>query len=146
MSSIKYSAELMPDPKLRRFVLATGGLASIGGVLAIATMEIFLSVKIALAMTWCLLSAWNLLLIARRYKSCCRLQLDASGELRVFAADDCCRTATIEPGSVVLQRIAWLRFRTGEGKRHVELLGRESAGTHEWRRFQVIWRHLGAIA
>jgi hypothetical protein len=146
MSSIKYSTELKPDAKLRRFVLCTGVIASLGGLFAVTTIDISLLNKVAVALTWCLLSAWHLLLIARRYKACSRLELDASGELRVFGTNDRCRTATIETGSVVLDYVAWLRFRTGDGTRHAELLGRNSAGTHEWRRFQVIWRHLGATA
>ena len=144
MSSTRYSAALMPDPKLRRLVLGIGALTSLWGIVAIWAMGIPWSARTALAVSWGLVSSRNLVLIAQRYKACCRIQLDASGQLQVFGADGRCTIATLEPGSVVLQWAAWLRFRTGEGMCHAELLGRKSAGGHEWRRFQVIWRHLGA--
>ena len=134
----------MPDPKLRRLVLGIGALLSLGGIVAIWATEIPWSARTALAVSWGLVSGRNLVLIAQRYKACCRIQLDASGELQVYGADGRCTTATLEPGSVVLQWAAWLRYRTGEGMRHAELLGGKTAGPHDWRRLQVIWRHLGA--
>jgi len=62
----------------------------------------------------------------------------------VFANDDCPSGASIEAGSVVLWHFAWLRFRTENGRRHVELMRRKTAQNKDWRRLQVIWRHLGA--
>jgi hypothetical protein len=137
---------LIPDPTLRRLVLGTGILLAVVGVAAIGVLPVSPAMKLLLCASWCGMSVRELLHIANGYKACCRLQVDASGTVQVFDRQGACRRARIEAGSMVFWRIAWLRLRGPQGSRHSELLGCNVAKVHDWRRFQVIWRHLGAVA
>lgn len=136
----------MPDPALRRVVLGTGILLTLAGVASIVVLPVALVTKLVSGVSWCGIGIRELRLIARGYKDCERIQVDASGVAQVFDAQGRCRTATIDSGSMVLGRFAWLRLQGPKGLRHSELLGRDAARVHDWRRFQVIWRHLGAAA
>ena len=144
MSSIRYSAELAPDPALRRAVLIAGALAILGGIAVIAALPITWQWQVIVGLGWGVYSGRDLWLIARANKACQRLQVDQDGCIRVFDRECCCSPATMDSGSLVLRRLAWLRFRTAAGRRHVELIRRKSTQNDDWRRLQVIWRHLGA--
>jgi hypothetical protein len=146
VSSTTYSAELLPDPALRQVVIGTGILAAAAGAAAAATLPVSWPTKLIAVLGWVLFSGRELLHIAWGNKACSRLQIDASGNVQIFDSAGACRPARVDSGSVVLRRIAWLRLQTPEGRRHGELLRPESARIHEWRRFRVIWRHLGAVA
>ncbi|NIL93018.1 MAG: hypothetical protein GTO71_00915 [Woeseiaceae bacterium] len=134
----------MPDPQLRRAVLGSGMLAAAGGIAAIMTLPIAWQWQVLAGLGWCGMSGRDLWLISRANKACDRLRIDEDGVVHVFDRNNCCSAATIESGSVVLRRVAWLRFRTDTGSRHVELIRRNTRKNNEWRRLQVIWRHLGA--
>ena len=144
MSSTKYSAELVPEPGLRRVVMLCGASAMAGGLLSIAVLPVAWHARVLLGLCWGLVSGRELWLIAKAHKRCAGLRLDADGQVLVRDGHGGGTAATIEPGSVVLQRLAWLRFRTVSGHRHAELLRRKSMKNNDWRRLQVIWRHLGA--
>ncbi len=146
MSSTNYSAELIPDAALRRTVIVTGILATAGGAAASATLPVLPAAKLIAAVLWSALGARELTHIAKGNKTCSRIEIDATGTVQVFGPNGCCRTATIDSGSIVLRRVAWLRLRGPAGERHAELLGPGASRSHDWRRFQVIWRHLGAAA
>ena len=144
MSSIKYSAELAPDPVLRRLVLISGALATVVGIVILAGLSLPWYWRVFGGLAWAFFSGRDLLHIASGHKGCEKLRLDNEGNVRLFSADGCCTAATIDGGSVVLPGLAWLRLRTDSGRRQAELLRRKTAGSNEWRRLQVIWRHLGA--
>ncbi len=144
MSSTIFSSDLTPDPAARRVVIGTGVIAVIGGFAAIAGLSIGARWQVMLAAGWLLLGGRDLWLILQGFRHCTRIRVDPAGQLTVFAPDRCCAAATISNGSVVLRHLAWLRFRTSDGRQHAELLRRKSAQSEDWRRLQVIWRHLGA--
>ncbi len=56
------------------------------------------------------------------------------------------QTAAIGNGCVVMRKLAWLRLKPATGARYHELLRRNSLESEQWRRLQVIWRHLGAAS
>lgn len=73
------------------------------------------------------------------------LRITADGSLRCLDARGRWQPARILPGSVVLARLAWLRFETGKGAQAAELLRGDPRKSQHWRRLQVIWRHIGAV-
>ena len=144
MSSIKYSTALTPDPALRRLVLLSGLVAALAGVAIIISLPMPWQWRALAAVGWCAWAARDLWLIASGHKVCHSIELGADGSARVFDGSGCCEVATLRAGSVVLPPLAWLRLQTGSGRLHGELLRRKTQQTHQWRRMQVIWRHLGA--
>ncbi len=85
------------------------------------------------------------LVVLRRGQSCVdRLRLWQGGSARLRGPDGCWFPATLVPGSIVLRRIAWLRFEAEDGRKFAELLRCKGVQNESWRRLQVIWRHLGA--
>ena len=125
-------------------MLVAGALAIAGGIAAVAVLPLAWQWRVVAGVCWGLYTGRDLWLIASANKACKRLQVDQDGGIRVFDQRDCCSLATMDSGSMVLRRIAWLRFSTDAGRRHVELIRRKSARSNDWRRLQVIWRHLGA--
>jgi hypothetical protein len=71
----------------------------------------------------------------RLYADCSLTRLDQGGNWR---------SVQLLPGSVVLAGLAWIRYETRGGVRSAELLRGSRRESHDWRRLQVIWRHIGA--
>ncbi len=67
----------------------------------------------------------------------------ADGSLRVFGANGGWYTARLATGTVVLRRYAWIRCRMEPGRYCAELLRGNCRKSDDWRRLQVIWRHIG---
>jgi hypothetical protein len=131
---------------LRRIVLVAGLAGATGGAAGIAALPVAANWRIAALLLWALICGRDLWLIAIAYRSCVRIRIEHTGNMLVYAGDNCCSRATLGAGSVVLRDFAWLRFRAENGRRHVELLRRRTSQNKDWRRLQVIWRHLGAGA
>ena len=144
MSSNTFSSELTPDPLLRCLVIGTGIAAMAGGVIAIAGLPFAGSWRSLWAVLWTIVACYELKAIADGNRHCQRLRIEQDGSMQITVASGCCIPATLSAGSVVLGSFAWLRFTAENGRRHVELIRRESPGNKDWRRLQVIWRHLGA--
>jgi hypothetical protein len=141
VSSRSYATELIPDPRLRRFVLAAGSLTSLAGCLVAATLPA--GWRPVAACAWlavCLVEARQLLGGYRRYR---RIRIDAAGTAALETAEGSWVVASIRPGSVVLGTIAWLRFDVPGAAGLAELVRGKPGESEAWRRFQVIWRHLG---
>jgi hypothetical protein len=124
--------------------MGTGIAALAGGVIAIAGLPFAASWRFLWAALWAALGCFELKAIADGNKHCQRLRIEQDGNMQVTLSSDCCMPATLSAGSVVLGSFAWLRFTAENGRRHVELIRRKSPGNKDWRRLQVIWRHLGA--
>jgi hypothetical protein len=146
VSSKTFSSDLTPEPALRRLVLGTGLAAVVGGAAAIAGLPFGASWRIGAATIWILVCCRDLWVVLAGFRHCTRIRIEHTGNMLVYATDNRCAVATLSAGSVVLQDLAWLRFRTENGRRHVELFRRKTAQIKDWRRLQVIWRHLGAGA
>jgi len=129
---------------LRCIVIGTGIAAMAGGVIAIAGLPFAPSWRSLWAALWTIAGCYELKGIADRNKRYRLLRIEQDGNILVTMSDGCCMPATLSAGSVVLGSLAWLRFKAENGRHHVELFCRESPGNKDWRRLQVIWRHLGA--
>jgi hypothetical protein len=142
-ASTSYFAEIRPDPRLRRLVLLTGGLSFMGGLALLPLVAVSGPLKGLLAISWVALCGFEGRALWRGYAGCRALRIAAGGHVERQAPDGSWQAARLCAGSVVLARVAWLRI-AGPGERpFAELVGARSHPSEEWRRLQVIWRHIG---
>ena len=144
MSSTAYSAAFKPDPRLRRLVAASGLLLGIAGVLVILLLPTDLWMRLAACIVWVATSAREHRQLQRGWADCRALRFTANGDLTVLGADQTWRTAHRETGSVLLRKFGWIRLRDHRGVVFGELLSGDDRVSPDWRRLQVIWRHVGA--
>jgi len=145
VSSSTYSAELYPEVALRRTVLLVGmGLHAVG-VALILTTPLHPAAKILGSSGWLLLALWEFLRLRRGFARCCRLRVTVDGGLLLLDPDGSWQAARLLRGSVVLRRVAWIRCRTERGQHCAELARGNCRESEDWRRLQVIWRHIGGI-
>jgi hypothetical protein len=131
---------------LRRIVLWSGVLLGIVGVVLVFSTRLPAAWLIAASAAWLLVSGWELRRICLGYARCHRLRLSAGGEMWRLDADGNWRPARLLPGSVLLRRVGWIRWDDGRGRQYAELLRGRSRESDDWRRLQVIWRHIGAMS
>jgi hypothetical protein len=144
VSSTAYSAELKPDPRLRRLVAGSGWLLGIAGVLVIFNLPTDLWIRMAACVLWVGASIREHGQLQRGWDDCRALRFAANGEITVLGADQVWRTARRETGSVLLRTVGWIRLRDYRGVVFGELVSGDDRASPDWRRFQVIWRHVGA--
>ena len=144
MSSTAYSAEITPDPALRSLVLCSGILLCIAGILAILTLPVNPWARLGLAAGWTVVSCVELRRLPRAWRSCRRLRFNASGEIQLLCADGQWRAGSLVSGGILLRKTGWIRLRDHTGSIFGELLAGNPRTSHDWRRLQVIWRHVGA--
>lgn len=113
------------------------------GIVVIALLPLALHRRLLAVLVWTLVTGREVWALAKAYQRCERIRLDAQGgvELLLYTGDWI--TARLLPGSVVLANLAWLRFSAPETGRFAELVRGNLPENEAWRRFQVIWRHLG---
>ncbi len=141
MSSSTYSAEIRLDRRLRRVVLISGLMLAMTGGGLILLLPIGMPGKVAGLLGWLCWSGRELLTYWRVYGRWSALKLFADGETKLIGCDECC-AATVLPGSIVLSEMAWLRIRAENGDVWGELVAGNHRESKDWRRFQVIFRHL----
>ena len=144
MSSTPFSTDLEPDALSRNIVLATGAGALFCGALAIASLPAWVAWKSFGLVAWSIAGGRDLWLIALGYKQCVRIRLHYDGSVQAFSSRGHSVAATLRAGSVVTTGFAWLRIEPADGRPFGLLLRRKAAQNKDWRRLQVIWRHLGA--
>ena len=143
MSSSKYSAELCPDVLLRRVVLVSGMGFTVLGVALILTLPLHLAALIAGSVGWLLFCARELVIAGRGFSYCRRLRIAEGGDILLLDPDGVWKAARLLSGSAVLRRVGWILFETSEGRRYAELVRGRCRESDDWRRLQVIWRHIG---
>ena len=127
-------------------MLASGLLLFLAGASAIGMLDIAASGRAILATAWMVVFARQWVSIRCAY---CRngiLSVKPGGEFRCRRRDGSWESVEILPGSIVTSRWAWLRLRAAHSPDYAELLRGESRQSEDWRRFQVIWRHIGATS
>ena len=146
MSSTAYSTCLDADPGLRRLTLVLA-LAFAGvGLLLIAMMPAGAFVRGAAAAAWLLVCVRDITGFRRGYGRYRRLSIDQDRQLRLLDVGGNWRPARVLPGSIVLRRYAWLRICDDEGLVFAEPVRGRCRANPEWRRLQVLWRHVGAAS
>ncbi len=146
MSSTVFSTELRPEPRLRSAVQLSGLTALLLGLLALLLMPVGSVWRIAASLLWLVYCIQELRTIRAAYSQYFAVKLDATGEVRLVTCSGEYHAAVLLPGSVLLARYAWLRFKTENGLVFGELMRGNSRESAHWRRLQVIWRHIGATS
>ena len=144
MSLHACSAELCPEPRLRRLVLASGILLFGIGLALIMQLPVAAGYKSLIAVCWSAICAYEWISNRLAYARCGILRIDAEGRIERSNSQGAWQVHRLRSGSVVLPRLAWLRLSAGDGLRYAELLRGDICESDDWRRFQVIWRHVGA--
>lgn len=144
MSSNNYSTELKPDPRLRRLTIISGTVAALLGLLIILSATIAVHWRALASLFWALFSARELFNMVAGYQRIRRICIDSDGSVELLMVEGERVPATLLAGSIVLPTLAWLRLQAHDGRCSCELIRSKSSQDKQWRRLQVIWRHLGA--
>jgi len=149
MSSSTYSARIYPDNVLRLSVL---GIAAVFGAVG---AWIIVGLPWPAVFRWLLGTAWLALLsfdafrLGRRYSNARLYVIHPGGDVDVASRRGRTSRARLAAGTTVYAGLAWLRFRHPGGGSWGELVCRPAGGdkrlkNKDWRRLQVICRHLSA--
>jgi len=129
---------------LRRVVLWSGVFLGVAGCLIILSLPTGLSLRLAACSLWAAMAWRELRHLRRAWRVCRRLRFDASGSVELLEPDGRWYAARLDAGSVLLRKAGWIRLRNRHGARLGELLRGDARSSADWRRLQVIWRHVGA--
>ena len=140
MSSSAYEAELAPNDCLRAGLLVFGCGAILAGLLLVLTLPVTTAFKAALAACWMFAGMLELAAFRRGMARIYRIRIRSDGTLMAVGRSGTSHALLLLPGSVVLDRFAWLRLRFDDGLRCGELLAGDGAENEQWRRLLVIWR------
>ena len=140
MSSAAYEAELVPDDRIRKGLLAFACGATLTGSLLIASLPVTVPVKAALGLFWLLAGAAEVNAFRRGMSRIYRIRICSDGSVLGMDRAGATLPLGLLPGTVVLDRFGWLRLRFEDGLRYGELLTGNAAQNEQWRRLLVIWR------
>ena len=114
------------------------------GLALLLLLAVTTALKGVLAITWIGLCGYEWLAFWRGYAVGGKLRIAAGGLAERQRRDGTWEPSSLCAGSVVLPRVAWLRIAPRHGRPYAELVGAGNQGSEDWRRLQVIWRHIGA--
>jgi hypothetical protein len=143
-ASTSYSAEIAPDARLRRLVLVSGALLFLAGLAFVPLVAVSVALRGGLAATWVCVCGYEWLAFRRGYAGGGALRIAAGGHIERQCPDGSWQAARLCAGSVVVSRFAWLRVAPAGGRPYAELVSAANHESEDWRRLQVIWRHIGA--
>jgi hypothetical protein len=129
---------------VRKALLAFAGGACLLGTLLVLGLPVRPELKFVLAGLWlvrCLLEIRSQAQAASRID---RIRICPTGSLEALSGNGRVESLTLLSGSVVLSRVAWLRFRFDDGLQYGELLIGNPRRDEQWRRLQLIWRQQAA--
>ena len=144
MSSNSYSASLTPDPWLRIVVLTSGRLLIAAGLALLLTLAIDVVLRAAGCLVWVVIGRFELRRLTQGFEACRVIRIDSSGEITILDSDDNWVPARLLTGSVLLRKLGWMRLQDQSGQIILELIRGDARQSQDWRRLQVIWRHIGA--
>ncbi len=78
------------------------------------------------------------------HDNCLEIRLTAGGDALILDPEQRWHPATLQTGSVLLRNYVWLRLRGANGRLYSELIRGDARKSQDWRRLQLIWRHIGA--
>ena len=138
-SSSKFEAVLNIDPRLRRLVMLSSAVSTLLGFALIIQMQLSVVVHVVMAIAWLVLSVaeiWRWADSALRVDRWCL----TTESVWVAGRDGAWVEVTLLPGSIVLQRLAWFRVCSKNGRKFSELLAGNAVKDPDWHRLQLIWR------
>ena len=144
-SSDRYSSEILPDRRLRRAVLGSGAAFALLGAGVLATLPLPIGMRLPAAALWLCVSVAGLARLRGEYRATAGYRFYADGSAEIVRVDGRRVAGRLEPGTFLLPRLAWLRVSAPGGSGAVgELVAGDPRTSQQWRRFQVICRHLAA--
>jgi hypothetical protein len=128
-------------------VLACGSLLQATGLLLLVGLPLAVGAKATLLCAWCWLGwrDWDSQL--RGYTRVSRISIDGDGSIQGIDVHGHCKQMRLLRGSLVLARIAWLRFDFSDRRHYSEmLLGAQGAmgASRDWHWLQLTWRQRGS--
>jgi hypothetical protein len=144
VSSNAYSASLTPDPWSRIVVLTSGRLLIAAGVALILVLAIDVPLRALGCLIWVAIGWFELRRLQLGFDACNGIRIDSNGEIAILNNDQEWVPGTLQTGSVLLRQLGWLRLQSSSGQFFLELIRGDARQSQDWRRLQVIWRHIGA--
>lgn len=93
---------------------------------------------------WTLLMAVDGCVHALSQRRCRGIRVYADGSACIQDAAGVWQQTVLSRDCIVLPTYAWLKLTTVDGTRYYELLRGSCRESEQWRRLQVIWRHMGS--
>ena len=125
-------------------MLLSGALLFVAGLAFVPLLAVPPGLKTVLAITWAVLCGYEWLAFRRGYAASRALRIAAGGHVERQCRDGSWQSVRLCAGSVVLSRFAWLRVAPPGAGAYSEALSAARHESEDWRRLQVIWRHIGA--
>ena len=144
MSSNSYSARLSTDRLPRCLVTGSACTLYAVGVFLIASMPFALGLRLTACLAWSVASCYELRPYWRSYRTYAEICVLAGGDVRLKTRHLEWVSGRLRGGSVLLRRVAWLCIKTQDGCQFAELILASGQSSREWRRLQLIWRHIRA--
>ena len=144
VSSNEYSSHLRPDGWLRILVLTSGRLLYAAGLIIILTLPFDVALRGIAGGAWLATARAKLRRLEWGFDYCRGIRIDGDGGVAILGPDAEWLSARLLPGSLLLPQLAWLRLETDDGSVLHELVRGDARQSQDWRRLQVIWRHIGA--
>lgn len=146
MSSRVFVAELSPEPALRRVLAASALIGYLLGIATIGSLPVGGRLGVLGAVVWSLLGAAQWFLISSAHTRFQKVRIYCDGTAELLDKDGEWHPATISKECIVLPTFAWLKLKPERGGTYCELVRGKSRRNEQWRRLQVIWRHLGTAS
>jgi hypothetical protein len=97
------------------------------------------------SVAWLTLSVWELRRFGQITGRCRRLRVAADSGFQLLDANGAWQSGRLLPGSLLLRHFGWIRVAHGGGQVSAQLFRGHCRESEDWRRLQVIWRHIGAV-
>lgn len=116
------------------------------GLVVVVTLDLPVALRLVAAALWLAVTAVQMWSLCRGWSQCRALRLYADATLAILGPDGEWRPGRLESDGILLRRWAWIRLRADSGPAFAEPLRGSCRVGHDWRRLQVVWRHIGAPA
>ena len=134
---------------MRRVLAASALLAYLLGIVTICSLPIDGRLEALGAAVWSLQAGIQWHLISSAHKRFQRVRIHCDGAAELLDKSGVWHAAIICNECIVLPTFAWLKLKPAQGGTYCELLRGSARGislqNQQWRRLQVIWRHLGTV-
>lgn len=145
MSSARFETVLTPRKLLRRLLLFSGCSATLVGAMLIFSLPLVPELKALFCTLWLLSGLLEMKALRFGMSRIDRIRIRADGAVDGFDLEGAEYPLRLLPGSIVLDRIAWLRLGFANGRSYGELLTGNAGESEHWRRLQLIWRHQASV-
>ena len=95
---------------------------------------------------WTLLIAVDCCVHSLSQRRCRGIRVYSDGSASIKDSAGVWQPTVLSRDCIVLPACAWLKLTSADGTRYYELLRGSCRESEQWRRLQVIWRHMGSGA